>query len=48
VRPAAGRRLPRLRRLPRPLPPQGHAPRLTEREFVTEHFEARGKAPRCC
>ena len=26
----------------------GHAPRLTEREYVREFFENKGKAPRCC
>ena len=26
----------------------GHSPRLTEREFVREYFENKGKAPRCC
>jgi uncharacterized short protein YbdD (DUF466 family) len=26
----------------------GHAPRLTEREYVQEFFENKGKAPRCC
>ncbi len=26
----------------------GHPPRLTEREYVREFFENKGKAPRCC
>jgi len=26
----------------------GHAPRLTEREYIREFFENKGKAPRCC
>ncbi len=26
----------------------GHEPRLTEREYVREFFEHKGKAPRCC
>lgn len=26
----------------------GHAPRLTEREFVAAFFAARGRTPRCC
>jgi len=25
-----------------------HLPRLTEREYVREFFENKGKAPRCC
>jgi len=25
-----------------------HEPRLTEREYVREFFEHKGKAPRCC
>ncbi|PYO41415.1 MAG: hypothetical protein DMD29_05055 [Gemmatimonadetes bacterium] len=25
-----------------------HPPRLTEREYVREFFENKGKAPRCC
>jgi uncharacterized short protein YbdD (DUF466 family) len=26
----------------------GHAPRLSEREYVAEFFEAKGKGVRCC
>ena len=26
----------------------GHAPHLSEREYVAEFFEAKGKGPRCC
>jgi uncharacterized short protein YbdD (DUF466 family) len=26
----------------------GHEPRLSEREFVAEFFEAKGKGVRCC
>jgi uncharacterized short protein YbdD (DUF466 family) len=26
----------------------GHAPRLSEREYVAEFFEAKGKSVRCC
>ncbi|HEX9393382.1 MAG TPA: CstA-like transporter-associated (seleno)protein [Gemmatimonadales bacterium] len=26
----------------------GHAPRLSEREYVKQFFENKGKAPRCC
>jgi len=26
----------------------GHAPRLTEEQYVTEFFEAKGKGVRCC
>lgn len=26
----------------------GHAPRLTEREFVAQAFEAKAHGPRCC
>ena len=26
----------------------GHPPRLSEREYVAEFFEAKGKGPRCC
>jgi uncharacterized short protein YbdD (DUF466 family) len=26
----------------------GHPPRLSEREYVKEFFENKGKAPRCC
>ncbi len=26
----------------------GHAPRLSEREYVTEFFESKGKGVRCC
>jgi len=26
----------------------GQLPRLSEREYVAEFFEAKGKGPRCC
>ncbi len=26
----------------------GHEPRLSEREYVAEFFEAKGMGPRCC
>ncbi len=26
----------------------GHPPRLSEREYVKQFFENKGKAPRCC
>jgi len=26
----------------------GHAPRLTEKEYVAQFFEAKGKGVRCC
>jgi uncharacterized short protein YbdD (DUF466 family) len=26
----------------------GHAPKLSEREYVAEFFEAKGKGVRCC
>jgi uncharacterized short protein YbdD (DUF466 family) len=26
----------------------GHPPRLSEREYVAQFFENKGKAPRCC
>ena len=26
----------------------GHPPRLSEREFVAQFFESKGKGPRCC
>ena len=26
----------------------GHPPRLSEREYVTQFFEAKGKGVRCC
>jgi len=26
----------------------GHAPRLSEREYVAEFFESKGKGVRCC